>query len=114
MIEIIGKRKPCLYSLSSTNLIISFASVSTFFGNANFFVNFGRNVILLEMLILSFNFLFIKRWSLLASSDACQVQVMQHETLPYAGVQYHPEVENTEFGAEIFQNFLDKALEWNK
>ena len=51
---------------------------------------------------------------ILASSDACQVQVMQHETLPYAGVQYHPEVENTEFGAEIFQNFLDKALEWNK
>ena len=50
----------------------------------------------------------------MASSDACQVQVMQHETLPYAGVQYHPEVENTEFGAEIFQNFLDKALEWNK
>ena len=51
---------------------------------------------------------------IMASSDACQVQVMQHETLPYAGVQYHPEVENTEFGAEIFQNFLDKALEWNK
>ena len=51
---------------------------------------------------------------ILASSDACQVQVMQHETLPYSGVQYHPEVENTEFGAEIFQNFLDKALEWNK
>ena len=51
---------------------------------------------------------------IMASSDACQVQVMQHETLPYAGVQYHPEVENTDFGAEIFQNFLDKAIEWTK
>jgi GMP synthase (glutamine-hydrolysing) len=53
-------------------------------------------------------------FKLLASSDACQVQVIQHETLPYAGVQYHPEVEHTEYGSELFQNFLNKALEWNE
>ena len=51
---------------------------------------------------------------LLASSDACQVQVIQHEDLPYAGVQYHPEVEHTEYGSELFQNFLNKALECNE
>jgi len=51
---------------------------------------------------------------LMASSDACQVQVIQHENLPYAGVQYHPEVEHSEYGSELFQNFLNKALEWNK
>ena len=51
---------------------------------------------------------------LMASSDACQVQGIQHETLPFAGVQYHPEVEHTEYGSEIFENFLNKALEWNK
>jgi GMP synthase (glutamine-hydrolysing) len=51
---------------------------------------------------------------LMASSDACQVQVIQHEDLPYAGVQYHPEVEHSEYGSELFQNFLNKAQEWNK
>jgi len=50
----------------------------------------------------------------LASSDDCVVQAMQHRKLPYAGVQYHPEVEHSEYGAELFQNFLNKALEWNE
>ena len=33
---------------------------------------------------------------------------------PIFSVQYHPEVEHTEYGSELFQNFLNKALEWNK
>jgi len=28
-------------------------------------------------------------------------------TRPLFGVQYHPEVENSEYGAELFQNFLE-------
>ena len=53
-------------------------------------------------------------FKLMASSEACEVQVIEHDNLPYAGVQYHPEVEHTEYGSELFQNFLKKALEWNE
>ncbi|OIR11274.1 MAG: hypothetical protein BEU05_00835 [Marine Group III euryarchaeote CG-Bathy2] len=49
----------------------------------------------------------------LASSDDCAVQAMQHRKLPYAGVQYHPEVEHSEYGAELFSNFLEYAHAWN-
>ncbi|MCH2417485.1 MAG: GMP synthase subunit A [Candidatus Poseidoniia archaeon] len=48
----------------------------------------------------------------LAGSDDCVVQAMQHRQLPYAGVQYHPEVEHTEYGAELFTNFLEYAQAW--
>ena len=48
----------------------------------------------------------------LASSDDCAVQAMQHRQLPYAGVQYHPEVEHTEYGTELFTNFLEYAQAW--
>ena len=48
----------------------------------------------------------------LAASDDCVVQAMQHRQLPYAGVQYHPEVEHTEYGAELFSNFLEYAQAW--
>jgi len=50
---------------------------------------------------------------LLASSSACRVQAVEHHELPYAGVQYHPEVEHTEHGAEVFTNFLRRAVEWD-
>ena len=48
----------------------------------------------------------------LAGSDDCVVQAMQHRQLPYAGVQYPPEVEHTEYGAELFTNFLEYAQAW--
>jgi GMP synthase (glutamine-hydrolysing) len=41
-----------------------------------------------------------------ARSDNCVVQAMEHEKLPYFGVQFHPEVEHTEYGEQIFKNFL--------
>ena len=43
----------------------------------------------------------------IASSKTCGVQAFLHESRPLYGVQYHPEVENTEFGKELFQNFID-------
>jgi GMP synthase (glutamine-hydrolysing) len=45
-------------------------------------------------------------WSLLARSESCAVEAMAHPTRPYWGVQFHPEVEHTEHGTEIFRRFL--------
>jgi GMP synthase (glutamine-hydrolysing) len=42
----------------------------------------------------------------LAHSDTCQVQAFKYEKKPFYGVQFHPEVEHTEHGYEIFKNFL--------
>jgi GMP synthase (glutamine-hydrolysing) len=41
-----------------------------------------------------------------AESDNCHIQVIQHEEKPFFGVQFHPEVEHTEFGVRIFKNFI--------
>lgn len=46
---------------------------------------------------------------LLASSANCRVQAMRHEKKPFFGLQFHPEVEHTEYGEEIFKNFLEEA-----
>ncbi|MFQ5838457.1 MAG: GMP synthase subunit A [Thermoplasmata archaeon] len=42
----------------------------------------------------------------LASSESCPVQAMQAADRPLYGVQFHPEVEHTQYGYEIFRNFL--------
>jgi len=45
-------------------------------------------------------------WPVLAHSSACAVEAMAHPTRPIWGVQFHPEVEHTEGGPEIFRHFL--------
>jgi GMP synthase (glutamine-hydrolysing) len=42
----------------------------------------------------------------LASSPNCSVQAMRHQDRPLFGLQFHPEVEHTQFGSDIFRNFL--------
>ncbi len=42
----------------------------------------------------------------LAHSPSCQVEMMAHTSRPLFGVQFHPEVEHTEHGVRIFENFL--------
>ncbi len=42
----------------------------------------------------------------LAYSQNCKIQAFKHKNKPIYGVQFHPEVENTEYGNEIFSNFL--------
>ncbi|MEM3851963.1 MAG: GMP synthase subunit A [Methanomassiliicoccales archaeon] len=48
---------------------------------------------------------------LLASSNDCPVEAMASKNRPIYGVQFHPEVEDTEHGRHIFSNFLLRVLE---
>ncbi|MGP8071933.1 MAG: GMP synthase subunit A [Thermoplasmata archaeon] len=45
-------------------------------------------------------------WATLAHSASCPVQAMAHPTRPIWGVQFHPEVEHTDGGREIFRHFI--------
>lgn len=45
-------------------------------------------------------------FKVLAHSRNCRIQAMRSTQKPLFGVQFHPEVEHTEYGREIFQNFL--------
>jgi len=47
-----------------------------------------------------------ERFVALASSPNCRVQAMRHLDRPLFGLQFHPEVEHTQYGYEIFRNFL--------
>jgi GMP synthase (glutamine-hydrolysing) len=53
-----------------------------------------------EVIILPKNFL------VLAESENCKVQAMAHKKKPFYGLQFHPEVEHTQYGEEIFKNFV--------
>jgi len=43
----------------------------------------------------------------LAHSENCAVQAFKYTKKPYYGLQFHPEVEHTEGGAEMFKNFVN-------
>jgi GMP synthase (glutamine-hydrolysing) len=47
-----------------------------------------------------------KDFSVLAESENCKVQAMRHTKKPFYGLQFHPEVEHTEYGEQIFKNFI--------
>ena len=42
-----------------------------------------------------------------ASSDSCKVQGMENEEGTRFGLQFHPEVNDSEFGKEMFENFVE-------
>lgn len=48
-------------------------------------------------------------WRRLGYSSTCHVEAMGHPSRPIWGVQFHPEVEHTEKGRELFQNFLTQC-----
>ncbi|MEM0492373.1 MAG: GMP synthase subunit A [Candidatus Thermoplasmatota archaeon] len=48
---------------------------------------------------------------LLAESINCKIQAIQHKTKPFYGLQFHPEVEHTEYGEKIFKNFIEICKE---
>ena len=45
-------------------------------------------------------------FEMLAFSENCKIQAMRHKNKPVYGVQFHPEVEHTEYGEQIFKNFV--------
>ncbi len=47
-----------------------------------------------------------KEFILLAESESCKVQAMSHKKQPFYGLQFHPEVDHTEYGEQIFTNFV--------
>ena len=44
-------------------------------------------------------------FEILASSDKCSIEAMKHENKDIYGIQFHPEVQHTPRGGEIFENF---------
>jgi GMP synthase (glutamine-hydrolysing) len=42
----------------------------------------------------------------LARSENCEIQAMKHKNKSIYGLQFHPEVEHTEYGEKIFRNFV--------
>jgi GMP synthase (glutamine-hydrolysing) len=46
-------------------------------------------------------------FEILAHSENCRVQAYRHVKRPLFGTQFHPEVEQTEHGYDIFKNFLE-------
>jgi GMP synthase (glutamine-hydrolysing) len=49
-------------------------------------------------------------FDLLASSETCKVQAMANSGLKRYALQFHPEVEHTQFGQNIFKNFLELCV----
>lgn len=49
-------------------------------------------------------------FSLLASSETCAVQAMADAHRGRYALQFHPEVEHTQFGVNIFKNFLELCV----
>lgn len=42
----------------------------------------------------------------LAKSENCEFQIIKHSEKNLYGVQFHPEVEHTEYGIQFFKNFI--------
>jgi len=47
-----------------------------------------------------------KDFDILANTDNCPYAAVKHKTLPFFGVQFHPEVSHTPKGTQLLKNFL--------
>ncbi len=50
----------------------------------------------------------------LAYSDSCPIQAFKHKTKKLYGLQFHPEVDHTEYGMKIFENFIDVCRKFKR
>lgn len=48
----------------------------------------------------------VKDFTILALSENCKIQAIKHKAKPHYGIQFHPEVNDTEHGEEIYRNFV--------
>ena len=48
-----------------------------------------------------------KTFEILGESKSCKIQAMRHKDKLLYGLQFHPEVEHTEYGKQIFKNFVN-------
>ncbi len=48
-----------------------------------------------------------ENFEILASSDKCAIEAMKHKEKEIYGIQFHPEVQHTPRGGEIFENFYN-------
>lgn len=46
-------------------------------------------------------------FKVLAESDICKIEAMRHERKPLYGVQWHPEVYHSQYGVELYRNFIE-------
>jgi GMP synthase (glutamine-hydrolysing) len=49
----------------------------------------------------------------IARSKECDVQAVCHREKPWFGTQFHPEVEQTEHGYDIFKNYAEFVREYS-
>jgi len=47
-----------------------------------------------------------KDFTKLGESENCTIQAIRHKKKQFYGLQFHPEVEHTQFGEQIFKNFI--------
>lgn len=50
----------------------------------------------------------------LAQTENCKIAAIKHKDKPVWGVQFHPEVQHTQFGTKIIENFLFKIVKARK
>ena len=50
-------------------------------------------------------------FEILASSSKCAIEAMKHKDKDIYGIQFHPEVQHTPRGGEIFENFYKLCKE---
>jgi GMP synthase (glutamine-hydrolysing) len=55
-----------------------------------------------------------KNFRVLAHSPSCLYEAIEVVDKPFYALQFHPEVENTEHGYEIFTNFLNVVEGWKR
>ena len=53
-------------------------------------------------------------FEVIADSDKCSIEAMKHKDKEIYGIQFHPEVQHTPRGGEIFENFYRICKEYPK